>query len=207
MANEINLTSFEDAADLVASWFIAGIDSAIRHSIKGDAQSYRLKKDKERTASWKRGYEFGLNCANYYGLDHIDAYSKNKLGTSCHDAMNNLIHIMRDGDVNSVTTWEAVVAANKKYEARKNNERKEPTMAKKETVKTTTETTTTKKDARTIYRDALNKYGIEFSESPVAIWFDMKEEAEESLKELGARFAPKREKKGKTAWYFACPAA
>ena len=75
---------FREAVETVARYYIAGIDSAVRHSRKGDALKYR--ESVSRSPSWERGYSFALNAIAGHGIGNLHGYAKEKLGCSCHSA-------------------------------------------------------------------------------------------------------------------------
>lgn len=194
MTNEIK--SFEDATEIVARHFVAGMDSAIRHSLNGDVDKYYARKSKERSKSWQRGYEYAANGVRRYGTDNLAGYKKEMLGDTCHDAELNLLYLLRDGTLYQKHDYVYTALENKKETIME-------TVIKKSAKKAEAIST----DARSEIKNALAKFGIEFDETPLCIWFYMDDDAKEELEALGAKHSPKREAKGKTDWYFACPAA
>lgn len=179
-----NPTTFEEATKLVASYFIAGIDSSLRHAKKGDMDRY--PNTVRRTTSWKRGYEFGANCVRAYG--NIHRYTcKQQLGSTCHEASQKLIALLRDGcliPMNLPPLEPPTVIET-------------PTVTVVEEVEQTSTPT-----ALTDYEALLTALGVEYDKSPICIWFDMPDDLQDKLVGFGAKHAPKREKKGKKAWYF-----
>lgn len=82
--NGLPINSFAEACAQEAKSYIAGMDSAVRHSIKGDADSYLDKKSGTRSRSWNLGYEWVLRAIAKDGLPQ--GYSKDALGSTQHDA-------------------------------------------------------------------------------------------------------------------------